>query len=125
MNRVEIVYCTQCRWLLRAAWTAQELLTTFADELDEVALCPGRGGVFIIRLNGEVLVDRQIDGFPDLPQLKQRIRDRIAPTRSLGHSERGAPSAVAADTHAEVQAHAQSGAGPDAAPPEAPSTEPA
>ena len=24
--RVEIEYCTQCRWLLRAAWMAQELL---------------------------------------------------------------------------------------------------
>lgn len=30
LPRIEIVYCTQCRWLLRAGWTAQELLTTFA-----------------------------------------------------------------------------------------------
>ena len=33
MNRVEIQYCTQCRWLLRAGWVAQELLTTFSEEL--------------------------------------------------------------------------------------------
>ena len=39
--RVEIEYCTKCRWLLRAGWTAQELLTTFPDELGEVALVPG------------------------------------------------------------------------------------
>ena len=39
--RVEIRYCVKCRWLLRAAWTAQELLTTFAEELGEVALVPG------------------------------------------------------------------------------------
>ena len=38
--RVEIEYCTQCRWLLRAAWMAQELLTTFQDDLGEVALRP-------------------------------------------------------------------------------------
>jgi selenoprotein W-related protein len=87
--RVEIEYCTQCRWLLRAAWTAQELLTTFSDELGEVALRPGTGGVFRVSLNGETLADRAADrGFPDLPLLKQAIRDRIAPQRDLGHSER-------------------------------------
>ena len=30
-SRIEIEYCTQCRWMLRAAWVAQELLTTFED----------------------------------------------------------------------------------------------
>ncbi len=89
MNRVEIEYCTQCRWLLRAAWTTQELLTTFSEELGEVAIKPGKGGVFVVRLNGEVLADRARDGgFPDLPALKQAIRDRVAPERDLGHSER-------------------------------------
>lgn len=89
MNRVEIEYCTQCRWLLRAGWVAQELLTTFSEELQEVALRPGRGGVFVVRLNGEVLADRAADGgFPELPPLKQKVRDRIAPQRDLGHSDR-------------------------------------
>lgn len=89
MSRVVIEYCTQCRWLLRAAWTAQELLTTFADELEEVALRPGQGGIFRISLDAELLTDRKRDGgFPDLPALKQAIRDRIAPQRELGHSER-------------------------------------
>ena len=89
--RVEIEYCTQCHWLLRAAWTAQELLTTFSEELGEVALRPGKGGVFIVRLDGEVLADRAAErGFPDLPRLKQTIRDRVAPERSLGHSDRRA-----------------------------------
>lgn len=87
--RVEIEYCTQCRWLLRAGWVAQELLTTFAEELGEVALKPGQGGVFRVRLDGELLSDRKADGgFPDLALLKQRLRDRIAPGRDLGHSER-------------------------------------
>ena len=89
MNRVEIEYCTQCRWLLRAGWTAQELLTTFSEDLQEVALKPGKGGVFVVRLNGEVLADRGRDGgFPDLPALKQAIRDRVAPERNLGHSDK-------------------------------------
>jgi selenoprotein W-related protein len=87
--RVEIEYCTQCRWLLRAAWTAQELLTTFTAELGEVALVPGTGGVFDVRLGDELLWSRkERGGFPELPELKRSVRDRIAPDRDLGHSDR-------------------------------------
>ena len=86
--RVEIVYCTQCRWLLRAAWMAQELLTTFADELGEIALVPGKGGVFEVRVDDGLIWSRSRDGgFPDVKQLKQMVRDRIAPQKDLGHSE--------------------------------------
>lgn len=87
--RIEIEYCTQCRWLLRAAWLAQELLTTFEQDLGEVALQPGTGGVFEIRLGDELLWSRQQEGrFPEAKDIKQRLRDRIAPERSLGHSDR-------------------------------------
>ena len=75
---------------MRAGWTAQELLTTFEAELAEVALVPGRdAGVFIVRLDGELLFDRKSEGgFPELRDLKQRLRDRIASDRALGHSDR-------------------------------------
>ena len=87
--RVEIEYCTQCRWLLRAAWMAQELLTTFEQEVGEVALIPGRGGVFDVRLDGEVIFSRQQQRrFPESKEVKQLLRDRIAPAKSLGHSDR-------------------------------------
>lgn len=89
--RLEIEYCTQCRWLLRAAWVAQELLTTFERELGEVALIPGTGGVFVIRLDGGAIWDRKQQGFPGLPEIKQLVRDRIAPDMDLGHSDRGSP----------------------------------
>ena len=86
--RLEIVFCTQCRWLLRSAWLAQELLVTFADELGEVALVPGTGGVFQIRLGEELIWDRaEGHGFPEIKQLKQLVRDRIAPDKQLGHSD--------------------------------------
>jgi selenoprotein W-related protein len=88
-HRVEIEYCTQCRWLLRAAWMAQELLTTFEAELGEVALKPGTGGIFEVRLDGETLHSRKQQGrFPESKELKQLVRDRIAPDRDLGHSDR-------------------------------------
>jgi selenoprotein W-related protein len=87
--RVSILYCTQCRWLLRAAWLAQELLTTFEQELGEVALQPGTGGVFEVRVGEELIWSRQQEGrFPEAKELKQRLRDRVAPDRALGHSER-------------------------------------
>ena len=90
--RLEIEYCTQCRWLLRAAWMAQEVLTTFASELGEVALIPGTGGTFTVRLDGESIWSRAHAGrFPEIKELKQLIRDRIAPGKDLGHSDRPAP----------------------------------
>ena len=88
-QRVCIQYCTQCRWLLRSAWMAQELLTTFEQELTEVALRPGTGGVFNITLNDELIWSRTEQGrFPDIKELKQRVRDRVAPARTLGHSDK-------------------------------------
>jgi selenoprotein W-related protein len=87
--RVEIAYCSQCRFILRAGWLAQELLMTFATDLGEVALIPGEGGIFEIRLDGEVLFSRKREGrFPEAKEIKQKIRDRVAPAKDLGHSDR-------------------------------------
>jgi 3-hydroxyisobutyrate dehydrogenase len=86
---VTILYCTQCNWLLRAGWMAQELLQTFGDALSQVGLIPGTGGVFEIRLDGLLIWERKRDGgFPGPKELKQRIRDVIDPARDLGHLDR-------------------------------------
>ena len=86
--RIEIEYCRQCRWQLRAGWMAQELLATFESELGEVALVPGTGGIFEVRLDGRTIWSRKEEArFPELKELKQRVRDRIAPGKDLGHSE--------------------------------------
>ena len=86
---LRIIYCTQCNWLLRAAWMAQEVLSSFSLELGEVTLAPGTGGIFEIHLDGEVVWERKRDGgFPDVRQLKQLVRDRIDPDRDLGHIDR-------------------------------------
>ncbi len=87
--RVEIHYCRQCQWLLRAAWYAQELLSTLGAQVGEVALVPTTGGVFQVILDGQLVWDRSANqGFPDIKVLKQAIRDRIAPELSLGHVDR-------------------------------------
>lgn len=89
---VEIEYCTGCRWMLRSAWLAQELLTTFDGEIARVSIMPSRargGGIFDVRVNGQLVWDRKEMGrFPEAKELKQRIRDVIAPDKDLGHSDR-------------------------------------
>jgi len=87
-RRLVIEYCAQCRFILRAGWMAQELLLTFGDRLGEVALVPGQGGIFEVRLDGELLFSRKAAGrFPESSEIKQMVRDRIDPEMDLGHSD--------------------------------------
>ena len=91
--RVEFEYCTGCRWMLRSAYMAQELLTTFEKDLGEVVLIPCKGemGTFIIRIDDKEIWNRKstsTPGFPDIKDLKQLVRDVIAPEKSLGHSDK-------------------------------------
>lgn len=100
LPRVAITYCTQCRWMLRAAYYAQELLSTFSTVIGEIALIPATGGVFTVSLTYQtqeqerdkemqhvLLWDRKTQGFPETKVLKQRVRDHLEPGRDLGHSE--------------------------------------
>ncbi|KAJ6785445.1 hypothetical protein PWT90_10649 [Aphanocladium album] len=121
LPRVSIEFCTQCKWLLRAAYYAQELLSTFSTGLGEIALQPSTGGVFVVTIqqhasgqdeaasadgggaSKKVLWDRKVDGgFPETKELKRRVRDVIEPGRDLGHVDRDhAKPAAAAGAAAE------------------------
>ncbi len=87
---IRIEYCPRCHWLLKAAYMAQELLTTFADELKSVSLEPSEvNGRFTIHLDDELIFDRKSNGgFMEIKEIKQLIRDRVNPGKSLGHSDR-------------------------------------
>ncbi|KAF2632553.1 hypothetical protein BU25DRAFT_329597 [Macroventuria anomochaeta] len=108
LPRVTITYCTQCRWMLRAAYFGQELLSTFGTQIGEIALIPATGGLFQVELtylppnstdspnDGKVqakkvlLWDRKTaGGFPETKVLKQLARDHIDPKKDLGHSDVG------------------------------------
>ncbi|KAI0402699.1 hypothetical protein F4802DRAFT_342005 [Xylaria palmicola] len=110
LPRITIRFCTQCKWMLRAAYFAQELLSTFSTSLGEVALQPATGGVFVVEIYAtdsdsdpdpasatatvqrRVLWDRKRDGgFPETKELKRRVRDVIEPQRNLGHVDRDYP----------------------------------
>ena len=86
--KIEIEFCMQCGFLLRAGWMAQELLRAFEDEIGEVALQPGSGGNFIVRIDGEVLFSRRDAGrFPEAKELKLLIREAMGSEKRFGHAE--------------------------------------
>jgi selenoprotein W-related protein len=75
--------------VLRATWLAQELLFTLGEQVSEVALVPGDNGIFRVVLDGETLFDRKSAGrFPEPREIKQAVRDQLAPEMDLGHSDR-------------------------------------
>ncbi|QKX53348.1 uncharacterized protein TRUGW13939_00426 [Talaromyces rugulosus] len=105
LPRITIKFCTQCKWMLRAAYFGQELLSTFGTGLGEVALIPVTGGVFTVTMyhaspssatNDDTLTvsetllwDRKTHGgFPEVKQLKSLVRNIIDPSRDLGHVDR-------------------------------------
>lgn len=59
------------------------------DPIGEVALVPGSGGIFEVRLDGEKLWNKKEAGrYSEPKEIKQLVRDRIAPDKDLGHSDR-------------------------------------
>ncbi|HTI94171.1 MAG TPA: Rdx family protein [Puia sp.] len=90
---ITIEYCPQCGWMLRAAYMAQELLTTFTGDIHSVSLQPATlAGTYLISIDGELLFDRRREGrFPEIKELKQLVRDKVSPQKSLGHSDRQQP----------------------------------
>lgn len=86
---ITIHYCSQCNWLLRAAWMAQELLQTFSADLASVTLVPGTGGIYQVKIDDALIWDRKADGgFPEAKALKQRVRNYCFPDRDLGHIDK-------------------------------------
>lgn len=87
---ITIEYCPQCGWLLRAAYMAQEFLTTFLEDVGSVTLRPSEvAGRYTISINDDIVFDRKLyGGFPEIKELKQIIRDRVNPAKSLGHADK-------------------------------------
>ena len=101
--KVTIQYCTRCNWMLRSAWMAQELLTTFNGTIAEVALIPDHSGTGCFECvaikDGEAFLvwsREEASRFPESKELKQRVRDVIDPSRSLGHSDTNTSSGSSA-----------------------------
>lgn len=87
---ITIEYCPKCGWLLRAAYMSQEFITTFLEDVESVTLKPSEiSGRYAIFINDEIVFDRKRSGgFPEIKELKQIIRDRVNPSKTLGHADK-------------------------------------
>ena len=87
---IEIECCIKCRWLTRASWMAQELLSTFSNEIGGITLMPSNvAGIFEIRCGRELIWERGGNkGMPEIKELKRKVRDLIAPNKDLGHIDK-------------------------------------
>ena len=86
---ITVEYCTKCKFMMRSAWIAQELLQTFEGDIDEAVLKPSEiPGIWRIYANDQSIWDRKTErGLPEMKDLKRRVRDVIAPEKKLGHAE--------------------------------------
>ena len=87
-TKLRILYCPACVWMLRSAWIAQEVLSTFTGEVSAVSLEPAAQtpGLFQVWLRNSLIWCRKKDkGFPQAKELKKKIRDILCPERNLGH----------------------------------------
>lgn len=86
--RVVVEYCARCGFMLRAAWVAQELLKTFEEDLAEVALRPGEGGIFAVSLDALLLFSNKAEGrFPEMRELRERLAQALGSDKRFGHRD--------------------------------------
>jgi selenoprotein W-related protein len=82
---VTIEYCPKCGWMMRAAYMAN-----FTDDVYGITLHPSEvSGRYTIFVDDDIIFDRKREGrFPEIKELKQLVRDRVNPGKSLGHSDK-------------------------------------
>ena len=74
---------------MRAAWMAQEIVSTYVKDIQSVNLVPGEDGKFEIFCDKQAIFVRHEEGrFIEIKEIKKRIRDFIDPERSLGHIDK-------------------------------------
>ena len=67
---ISIEYCPKCGWLLRAAYMAQEILTTFSEDLKAVGLQPAIvSGTYTVYIDDEIIFDRKL--------IRMRCHDQV------------------------------------------------
>ncbi|WP_255151479.1 SelT/SelW/SelH family protein [Halorarius halobius] len=75
MTHVEIEYCVPCGHLDRAVDTQRHLLELLGRNVETVALRPGDGGVFEVRVDGETVFDKDDEAY-DLDSIAERVSER-------------------------------------------------
>ena len=77
MPTIEIEYCVPCGFLDRALTVEEAICRQFADQLERVSLVMGDHGVFVVRVDDEVVFDKADDDF-DVDDIVRRVRSHVA-----------------------------------------------
>ncbi|GAB6878762.1 hypothetical protein JCM17823_10360 [Halorubrum gandharaense] len=76
MTRVEVEYCVPCGMLNRAQDVAGAVLEQFGEGIDEVALVTGDDGVFVVRVDDEVVFDKTEDDY-DVDAIVRAVKPSV------------------------------------------------
>jgi selenoprotein W-related protein len=74
MTEVEIEYCVPCGFRDRALDVQEAILNGVEQELDELSLVMGDHGVFVVRVDGETVFDKEEDDF-DVDEMVRQVRE--------------------------------------------------
>ena len=76
MTRVEVEYCVPCGMLNRAKDVAGAVLEQFGESVDEVALVTGDDGIFVVRVDDEVVFDKTEDDY-DVDAIVRAVKPHV------------------------------------------------
>jgi len=76
MTTVEIEYCVPCGMLNRALDVEEAILRQFGEQVERVALVTGDHGIFVVRVDGEQIFDKEADAF-DVDEIVRRVRPHV------------------------------------------------
>ena len=76
MTTVEIEYCVPCGMLNRALDVEEAILRQFGEQVERVALVTGDHGIFVVRVDGEQVFDKETDAF-DVDEIVRRLRPHV------------------------------------------------
>ncbi len=79
MARVEVEYCVPCGMLNRAQDVTGAILEQFGEGVDEVALVTGDDGIFVVRVDDEVVFDKTEDDY-DVDAIVRAVRPYVGAT---------------------------------------------
>jgi selenoprotein W-related protein len=74
-HRLEIEFCTVCKFGGRAFWLARELFDQRPDLADEFVLVPSQNGVFVVRFDETPIWEYPAaqDRFPEPKEIREAI----------------------------------------------------
>jgi len=76
VTTVDIEYCVPCGMADRALTVQEAIVRQFGDQLDRCSLVMGDHGVFVVRVDGEQIFNKEDDAF-DVDTIVRGVRSQL------------------------------------------------